>query len=157
VSVASLYAEARSDSALLKVALRIEEVSALAYAAAARSFEGREREWALSFAEHEKQHAAAFETMLFALTVPVREHAAPDDLDTFAPGLGGASRGDALAALAELEGAAIAGHQLMGRRLVELDALRTVAAVMAGAAQHLVVLRRALGNALLIRAFETGE
>ena len=53
---------------------------------------------------------------------------------------------EALRELAELEGAAIAGHQLMGRRLLELDALRTVAAVMAGGAQHLVVLRHALGQ-----------
>ena len=38
----------------------------------------------------------------------------------------------ALRTLAELEGAEIAVHQLMGRRLDALDALRTVAAVMAG-------------------------
>lgn len=153
MSIAALYDEARSDSGLLEVALRIEEVSALAYASAARSLSGRDRGVALAFAEHEKLHAAAFETMLFALTVPVREHAAADDLAEFVPRLGD----EPLAALAELEGAALAGHQLMGRRLVELDALRTVAAVMAGAAQHLVVLRRALGDGPVIRAFETGE
>ena len=80
--------------------------------------------------------------MLFALTVPVREHAVDADVDALLPGLRGASRRhEALEALAELEGAAIAGHQLMGRRLAALDALRTVAAVMAGGAQHLVVLR----------------
>ena len=85
--------------------------------------------------------------MLFALTVPVREHAGRADVDALAARP--ARRVAAprrCAALAELEGAAIAGHQLMGRRLAELDALRTVAAVMAGGAQHLVVLRRALGE-----------
>ena len=84
--------------------------------------------------------------MLFALTVPVRERAGPDDLDAVLPGLRDAGRREALRELAELEGAAIAGHQLMGRRLLALDALRTVAAVMAGGAQHLVVLRHALGT-----------
>ncbi len=156
--VAELYEAARTDSGLLTAALRVEEVAALAYsAAAAGSLEGGERAWALRFAEHERRHAAAFETMLFALTVPVREHAGPDDLDGLARDLRGASRREALRALAELEGAAIAGHQVMGRRLSELDALRTVAAVMAGAAQHLVVLRRALGNAVSTHAFESGS
>ena len=65
-----------------------------------------------------------FETLLFALTVPVREHADRGGPRRAAPGLRRASRDEALAALAELEGAAIAGHQLMGRRLAALDALR---------------------------------
>jgi Ferritin-like domain len=157
-AVAELFEAARTDSGLLKAALHVEEVAALAYAAAAAgSLSGDEREQALRFAEHEKRHAAAFETMLFALTVPVREHAAPGDLDELVPRLRGASRGAALRALAELEKAAIAGHQLMGRRMQALDALRTVAAVMAGGAQHLVVLRDALGNSPVTRAFESGS
>jgi Ferritin-like domain len=154
--VGELYAAARSDSALLKVALHVEEVAARAYAAAAAGpLVGDD--WAARFADHERRHAAAFETMLFALTVPVREHAGPGDVDALVPGLRGASRRDALRALAELEGAAIAGHQLMGRRLAELDALRTVAVVMAGGAQHLVVLRDALGNTALTHTYETGS
>jgi len=156
-AIAELYEVARSDSALLKTALHVEEVSAIAYASAAGALSGRDRAVALEFAEHEKRHAAAFETMLFALTVPVREHAVGADLDELAPRLRGASRRETLVALAELEGAAIAGHQVMGRRLAELDVLRTVAAVMAGAAQHLVVLRRALGATPLTRAFESGS
>ena len=153
--VADLYAAARTDSALLTAALRVEEVAAHAYdAAAAGALSGEA--WVERFAEHERQHAAAFESMLFALTVPVREHAGPDDVDALVPGLRDGSRRGALRALAELEGAAIAGHQLMGRRLDALDALRTVAAVMAGGAQHLVVLRRELGNTALTRTYENG-
>ncbi len=95
--------------------------------------------------------------MLFALTVPVREHAGPEDLDALLPSLRESGRRSALRELAELEGAAIAGHQLMGRRLLALDALRTVAAVMAGGAQHLVVLRHALGETPLTNAYETGH
>ena len=154
--VADLYAAARTDSGLLKAALQVEEVAARAYAAAADGPLAGDA-WAARFAAHERQHAAAFETLLFALTVPVREHAGPADMDALVPDLRGASRRAALRALAELEGAAIAGHQLMGRRLAELDALRTVAAVMAGGAQHLVVLRDALGAPALTRAHETGS
>ena len=153
-----LYGAAHTDAGFLAAALHVEQVTALAYAAAARGpLAGAERAQALRFAEHERRHAAAFETMLFALTVPVREHAGPGDLEALLPGLHGASRRAALRDLAALEGAAIEGHQLIGRRLVALDALRTVAAVMAGAAQHLVVLRHALGQAPLTHAYETGR
>jgi hypothetical protein len=157
--VLRLFEAAGSDSALLGAALRVEEVCALAYEAAAEdALAGAERAMARRFAEHERQHAAALETMLFALTVPVREHAGPEDLDALVPALRDARRREALRALAELEGAAIAGHQLIGRRLRALDALRTVAAVMAGGAQHLVVLRDALGgDHPLTLAFESGS
>jgi Ferritin-like domain len=154
--VADLYAGARTDSALLKVALRVEEVAAHAYASAAEGALAGEQ-WAARFAGHERRHAGAFETLLFALTVPVREHAGPDDLDALVPGLPGADRRAALHALTALEEDAIAGHQLIGARLRALDALRTVAAVMAGGAQHLVVLRHALGETALTRVYETGS
>jgi hypothetical protein len=155
--VAELFEVARTDAGLLKAALRVEELCALAYEAAAGGpLAGAERARALRFGEHERAHAAAFETMLFALTVPVREHAGPADLDELLPGLRDAGRREALRALADLEGAAIAGHQLIGRRLRALHALRTVAAVMAAGAQHLVVLRHALGQSELTHAYETG-
>jgi len=155
--VAELFAAARTDAGLLQAGLHVEQVAALAYAAAADGpLEGEERAQALAFAEHERRHAAAFETMLFALTVPVRERAAGAHLDAVLPGLRRAGRREALQGLAELENAAIAGHQLMGRRLGALDALRTVATVMAGGAQHLVVLRHALGEPPLTKTYETG-
>jgi hypothetical protein len=156
--VQRLFETARTDAAFMEAARYVEEVAALAYAAAAEGpLEGEERAQALRFAEHERLHAAVFETMLFALTVPVREHAGPSDLDALLPGLRDAPRRDALRRLAELEGAEIAGHQLMARRLVALDALRTVATVMASGAQHLVVLRHALGRTPLTHAYETGR
>lgn len=155
--VAPLFEAARTDSGLLQAGLHVEQVCALAYAAAERSLEGEERALARRFAEHERSHVAAFETLLFALTVPVREHAGPEDLEALVPGLRGASRLDALRALADLEGAAIAGHQLIGRRLRALDALRTVATVMAGGAQHLVALRDALGREPLAVVYESGD
>jgi len=87
----------------------------------------------------------------------VREHATEQDVAELVPGLDRRSRGEALAALAQLESAAIAGQQLMGRRLEALDALRSVATVMAGGAQHLTVIRRALGTPPPTSAFETGS
>ena len=158
LTVRELFAAARTDAGYLQAALHVEQVAALAYAAAADALPaGAERAQALRFAGHERQHAAAFETMLFALTVPARERAGPQDLDALLPGRRGAGRSEALRELAGLEGAAIAGHQQMGRRLLALDVLRTVAAVMAGGAQHLVVLRHALGQTPLTLAYETGR
>jgi hypothetical protein len=157
-SVAARVAAARTDSGLFKAGLWVEEVTALAYrAAAAGPLSGEDREQAMRFAGHEREHAAVFETLLFALTVPVREHATEADLQELIPGLRRAGRDEALEALAELEGAAIAAHQAMGRRLEALDALRSVAEVMAGGAQHLVVLRRALGQEPVTKPFESGR
>jgi hypothetical protein len=155
-AVADRYAAARRDSGLFKAGLWVEEVCALAYRTAAAG-PLRGEEFARRFAGHEREHAAVFETLLFALTVPVREHATEADLHALAPGLRRADRADALGILADLEDAAIQGHQLMGRRVEALDALRSVAQVMAGAAQHLVVLRDALGQVPLTLAFESGR
>jgi hypothetical protein len=156
--VGERFAAARTDAGLLKAGLFVEEVAALAYAAAAGGpLTGADRAQALRFARDEREHAEVFETMLFALTVPVREHATEADLQALIPGLRRAGRDEAWQRLAELEGAAIAGHQLLGRRLGALDALRSVATVMAGGAQHLVVIRNALGNEPVTKAFETGR
>ena len=156
--VAERFGAARTDSGLFKAGLFVEEVAALAYrTAAAGPLSGEDRGQALRFAGHEREHAQVFETLLFALTVPVREHATEDDLRALMPGLRRAGRTEALEQLAELEGAAIAGHQLMGRRLAARDALRSVAMVMASGAQHLVVLRRAAGQTPLSKTYETGR
>ena len=156
--VTERFAAARTDAGLFQAGLHVEQVCALAYAAAAEGpLAGEERAQALRFAEHERDHAHVFETLLFALTVPVREHATRDDLDALLPGLRRAEPREALADLAALEGAAIAGHQLVGRKLIALDALRSVATVMAAGAQHLVALRHALGETQLTHTYETGR
>lgn len=157
-AVADRFAAARTDSGLFAAGLFVEEVAALAYrAAAAGPLRGEDRAVALRFAGHEREHAAVFETLLFALTVPVREHATEADLHELIPGLRRAGRDEALTALAQLEAAAIAGHQAIGRRVEALDAVRSVATVMAGGAQHLVVLRGTLGQHPVTKQFETGR
>jgi hypothetical protein len=156
--VAARFAAARNDSGLFKAGLFVEEIAALAYAAAADGpLTGGDRILALRFAAHEREHAKVFETMLFALTVPVREHAGEADLRALMPGLRRAEPEAVLADLAALESAAIAGHQLMARRLGALDALRSVATVMAAGAQHLVVLRQSLGREPAAQALVTGR
>jgi rubrerythrin len=156
--VAERFAAARRDSGLFKAGLWAEEVAALAYRAAADGpLRGAERAQALRFAEHEREHAQVFETLLFALTVPVREHAGAADLQAVLPGLRRASRTEALEQLADLERAKIAAHQTLAQRVRALDALRSVATVSAGAAQHLVVLRGTLGDVPVTRAFENGR
>jgi len=155
--VSARFASARNDAGLLQAGLHVEEVCALAYAAAAEgSLRGAARAEAERFAEHERRHAKAYATMLYALTVPVREHARAQDLEALLPGLAEAGEREALRRLEELEEAAIAGQRLMARRLRAREVLRTVAAVMAGGAQHLVVLRRRLGQSPPTKAFETG-
>ena len=85
--------------------------------AAAGPLRGRGAPPGAAFAEHERAHAAALETLLFALTVPVRSARSRSTSTALLPGLRQRraaprrSRG-----LAELEGAAIAGYQLIGRR-----------------------------------------
>ena len=86
--VAERYAAARTDAGLFEAGLFVEQVAALAYrAAAAGPLAGDDRALALRFAGHEHEHAQVFETLLFALTVPVRRHATKADLDALLPGL----------------------------------------------------------------------
>jgi rubrerythrin len=151
------YRREQTDAGLLRTALHVEEVAALAYATAAgRVLEGDERLLAERFAGHEREHAGALMTMTLALTLEVRRHAARKDLDNLMPGFGALDRRATLEALLELETAAIAGQQALGRELVNLDALRTVAMVMAGGAQHLVVLRNLVDEKPLTKVFENG-
>lgn len=155
-AVADRYAAARTDAGLVLTALWVEQLGARAYAAAADGPLAREaRVPAERFAGQEREHAAALATMVLALTVPVSVHAGEADVDALMPAVRDGGRRAALAALAELEGAAIAGHQVLARRLHAVDILRTAGMVSAGAAQHLVVLRSALGRAPS-RAFENG-
>src|SRR5918997_1855086 len=108
--IAARYDAARTDAALVQVALFVEQVGVLAYdAAAAGPLSGADRAHAARFAGHEREHAAAFATMLLALTVPVRSNATPADVAELLPGLDRDPR-RALELLAELEAAAIAGH-----------------------------------------------
>ena len=103
-AVADRYAAARTDAGLVEAALYVEQLGALAYAAAAAGpLAGPRRAEAERFAGHEREHAAAFATMLLALTVPVRVHASEADVTALLPEVRGERPREALEALAELE------------------------------------------------------
>jgi hypothetical protein len=146
-----------TDADLVARARLTEELAALAYdAAGAGPVSGADGARLRRFADHERAHAAALESMQLALTVPVRRRAGRGDLEALLPGLASGGRRGALAAPLGLEEAAIAGQLELARRLGAREIIRTVAMVAAGGAQHLVVLRSALGEAPVTRALEAG-
>ena len=152
------YRRETTDAGRLRTTLHVEEVAALAYATAAeRVLDGEARVVATRFAGHEREHSDAVMTMILALALEVRRHAVEKDVDNLMPGFGSLGPRETLAALLELETAAIAGQQALGRQLANLDALRTVAMVMAGGAQHVVVLRDLLGDRPLTNLYENGR
>ena len=152
------YRRETTDAGRLRTTLHVEEVAALAYATAAeRVLDGDERALAERFSGHEREHAGALMTMILALTLEVRRHAVQKDVDNLMPGFESLGRREMLEALLELETAAIAGQQALARQLANLDALRTVAMVMAGGAQHVVVLRDLLDERALTNAYENGS
>ena len=139
------YRRETTDAGRLRTTLHVEEVAALAYATAAeRVLDGEARVVATRFAGHEREDHRHHRVRVLALEV--RRHAVEKDVDNLMPGFGSLGPRETLAALLELETAAIAGQQALGRQLANLDALRTVAMVMAGGAQHVVVLRDLLGD-----------
>jgi O6-methylguanine-DNA--protein-cysteine methyltransferase len=150
------FAEARTDTGLMRAAVWLEQMTALAYEEAGAALGGGDRRLAEAFAAHEHAHAAALESVLEGFTVYVRSRPELVDVDFHVPALRGGSRDAVLAALAELEAGLVAGYQRVARRATEPELLPTVAAVIAGGAQHLVALRRALGRGLVPHAFERG-
>jgi len=150
------FAEARTDTALTRAGLWLEQLAVLSYARAAEVLTGDARALAERFAAHEREHAAAMESALQGLTVSARNRPVGVDVDWHLPGLGDGGRDHTLAQLAELESWLLTGYQDMGRRVGELELPRTVGGVMAGGAQHLVALRAALERPLAPHALERG-
>jgi hypothetical protein len=148
------FDEPRTDTALVRAAVWLEQLCVLCYETAAEALPGEARALARRFAAHERAHAAGMETVLQGLTVGVRNRPEPVDVVWHLPGLGHGTRATTLAQLVELEESMLSGYQEMARRIGDLELLRTVGTVTAGGAQHLVALRDALGRPLVPRAFE---
>jgi Ferritin-like domain len=138
------FTDARTDTALVRAAVWVEQLAALAYATAADRLEGDARRLALRFAEHERAHAAAMESLLESLTETVRNRPIAVDVSYHLPRIRQASPAAALTGLAELEEGLAAGYLDMARRIGDPELMRTPATVLAGGAQHLVALRHAL-------------
>ncbi len=148
------FDEARTDTALVRAAVWLEQLAALCYATAGDALDGDARRLAARFGAHEGEHAAALESVLQGFTVQVRNRPVVSDAAWHLPGLGSGATTTTLALLAELEAWLLAGYQEMARRTTERTVLRTVGTIVAGGAQHLAALRAALGRPPAPRAFE---
>lgn len=132
----------RGDVAVLEAAIALEQRAALAYAAFAEA--GALGPVAEHLSRQEQEHADGLIAALRGLggSPPPRPEGAGD-----VPGLNEALRSGGAAAFAlELEAGAVATYHRALGQLTTPDLLLTVAGIMASEAQHLVVLRSALGR-----------
>jgi rubrerythrin len=159
-SARNAFAEAKGDTAILGRAITLEQVAVLAYDTAIEGglLSPAVLQVARTFRAHEQAHADRLTTALTDLggTPP----AAPQgiaDVDKVVKGLGDAkSQADVVNFAIELETAVVAAYLDAQRELVEAKLLQTGASIMASEGQHLVVLRRAVGQDPVPTAFETG-
>jgi rubrerythrin len=151
-------AKGTDQAAVLESAVRLEQEATFAYAAIAESEgAGELAPIARLFAEQEQEHADALVRALRD-----RGTSAPpkptDEADV--PGLARALAGDMrelTAFAAGLETRALAAYYDAHARLEAPELLSTVASIMGNEAQHLVVLRQALGSTPVTEAFVTGR
>ena len=159
-SVRTAFAEAKGDTAILGRAIRLEQVSVLAYdtAIAGGLLSPALAAVARTFRAHEQAHADRLTTALTDLGgTPPPAPQGVADVDTVVKGLDDAkSQADVVNFAIELETAAVAAYLDAHRELVEAKLLQTGASIMASEGQHLVVLRRAVGKDPVPAAFETG-
>ena len=144
------------DTGILQGAIRLERSVAVAYAVIAESglLPADEARAARVFRDQESAHADALTVALEALGEPPPAPPTADDL----PALGALrSRRDALALLSALERRLLDNYYEAERRLERATLIRMVAQIMANEGQHLLVLRRALGEAPAPSAFEDGR
>ena len=155
--VRNAFAQADSDAAVLEAAVTLEQQAVLAYTAAADSGKlGRSEAIVRLLARQEQEHADGLAKSLGELgaSAPAKP-AAPKDV----PGLAEATRGDSrdiLRFAVELETMAVAAYYDAHGKLTAPELLSTSGSIMANEAQHLVVLRQALGRNPSPRAFVTG-
>lgn len=156
VAARDASAEADDDVAILETAIELARTTVAAYAAAAgsRLLDAETRRTARLFRDQEQQHADALAAALGELG---RDAPAARGRGTPGGVRDARSREDLLAFLAQLEAMAIAAYHDAHGRLGTARLLQTVASIMAGDAQQLVVLRQALGRQAVPSAFERGR
>jgi hypothetical protein len=152
-------AQTSGDVATMQAAVRLEQALAVSYGSIATR-PGLDRELRDLFgllADHEHQHAAALLTLVEFLG------GAPPAVPTLAateralPGLSEANdRSSALAFAERLENAEVFGFYAGEQTLTDVKLMEMAAAVMCSDAQHLVLVRQALGEDAIPLAFEIG-
>jgi rubrerythrin len=155
--VRNAFAQAGDDKAVLEAAVALEQQAVFAYTAAADSGKlGKSEPVARLFAAQEQEHADGLTRALRDLGgSPPPKPAAPDEV----PGLKEAAAGNAVDITnfaVELETMAVAAYYDAHGKLKAPKLLATGASIMANEAQHLVVLRQALGKNPSPDAFVTG-
>lgn len=140
-----------TDIELLNAALELEHVAVAAYGRAAGRLNGEAGALARRLRDHEREHVDR-------LGLAVRElggepRAARASYDVPVP----RGRRAILRYAIELEDAAVASYLAALPRLGEPDLRATAAAILTGEAQHLAVLREALGEEPVPRAFVDGR
>ncbi|MGI8730582.1 MAG: ferritin-like domain-containing protein [Solirubrobacteraceae bacterium] len=160
LSVRNAFAASSGDLEILEDAIRLEGVSVLAYGVVidggllSAGFARVVRR----FREHERQHADALTTALTDLGGTPPPEPEIEDIDEVVKGVGTLRSQREVASFAiELEMAAIAAYYDAHRKLSGAKLLQTGASIMAGEAQHLVVLRQEAKRDAVPEAFETGK
>lgn len=157
LGVADAFADSGGDADVIERAVGLEQTAVFAYRTAARTRKlGRTTRVANLFAEQEQEHADALTRALAGLggKPPAKPERARD-----VPGLEKAAAGSArelLTFAVELETMAVKAYYEAHAKLRDPRLISTSAAIMADEAQHLVVLRQALGHNPSPEAFVTG-
>ena len=154
VDVRGAFAAARSDVEVLRAAVNLEQRAVFTYGAAVPRLDGRDARLARQFQGQEEQHAAGLSRALRNRGghPPPAPRGAGD-----VPGLSAALSGGRTAILrfaVALEEMAVATYYDAARTLREPRLLASVARIIGNEAQHLAVLREALGRDPVPSAFE---
>lgn len=156
LTVSDAFAQADDDAAIVEAAIGLEQQAVLAYTAAAKG-DKLGRGSGRLFARQEQEHADVLIAALKDLggTAPERP-SNPREI----PGLAEAAAGsqDDFARFAiEFETATVQAYYEATARLKDPKLLSAAVSIMANEAQHLVVLRQAIGQNPSPHAFVTGQ
>lgn len=156
LKVRTAFAQSESEAAILEAAIGLEQMAVVAYdtAAATGLLDDPTTKIAQLFRDQEQEHADALSTALESLGGTAPEPPSATDIE----GLGDVEDQAGVAMFAiELETMAVAAYYDAHGKLQDPKLLQTGASIMANEAQHLVVLRQALGEDPSPHAFVTGE
>jgi rubrerythrin len=154
--VRNAFAQTTGDPAILQEAIGLEQTAVVSYehAANGRLLKGEVRETARLLAEQEQQHADALKVAFENLGGTAPEPPEPDAVE----GLTDLKTQDEFLRFAiELENMLVVAYDEASGRLVSSELVKTGAEIVSSEAQHLVVLRQALGRNPLPEAFEAGR
>lgn len=161
LAVRDAFAAGDDDTTLLTKAIRLEQVSVLAYDTILGRglLSGRVEALTRTLRGHERRHADTLTTALTDLGgTPPPAPAGVGDVDAVVKGLGAIrTEADVLAFAIELETAAVAAYYDVQAKFIQAKLVQRGAAIMAAEGQHLVVLRQAARRPPVPAALETGQ